>query len=355
MNGLDFKSIAPGVWAYANRFPRFSNENGVTLVSEINNSPLRRTRVCMHKNVSDRMQEMFIAFDGTTYVRPSFHKDKDESFHMIDGFAKYVFFDKTGEPISDVRLGPYESDLPFYCRIPANLSHSLIVYSKNALAHEVGEGPFEKSNTIFPDWSFDYTSDEDKANFRKKYSAIPLISQITRGNFERISETVYQAQAGVVSIYKADIQYLKSEVNKTKRNSVRLNVHQSVDAKLHEMFVVYKGSTYIRPIANVDRDKSLYILEGTADFIFFDDKGEILDVIELSDKVGKKNNFVRVPQNLYHTIIMRSEFMVVHEAMIGPFDTKDTDWVSWAPADDDHEGIIEYQDSLERQVQSFKA
>ena len=41
MNGLDFKSIAPGVWAYANRLPRFSNENGVTLVSEINNSPLQ--------------------------------------------------------------------------------------------------------------------------------------------------------------------------------------------------------------------------------------------------------------------------------------------------------------------------
>ena len=353
MNGLDVMPVASGVWVHAKRFPRFSSENGVTLIGEIENSPLKRTRVCMHKDVSDRMQEMFIAFDGASYVRPSFHKNKDESFHMIDGFGKYVFFDNTGEPISDVRLGPYESDLPFYCRIPANLSHALIVYSEKALAHEVGEGPFEESETIFPNWSPDYSSDEDIKNLRVKYSKLP-VNPITECSFERVNEEIYQVQPGVVSIRKADMEYLKSEVSQTAGQRIRLYVHQSEDANLHEMFVVCMGSTYVRPNAHIGKDESLHILEGAADIIFFDDKGEIFDVIELSDKLGHKNHFVRVPQEVYHSVAIRSEYLVMHQATSGPFDKKDINWASWAPTYDDHQGIIKYQNNLEKQVQSFK-
>ena len=45
----------------------------------------------------------------------------------------------------------------------------------------------------------------------------------------------------------------------------------------------------------------------------------------------------------------------MHQATSGPFDKKDINWASWAPTYDDHQGIIEYQNNLEKQVQSFKA
>lgn len=354
MKKINTALVAPGVWSIAERFPRFSWGDVQFFVEEINNSPAKRARVCMHSDVMDRMQEMFIAFDGSTYVRPSFHKDKDESFHMMDGLGKYVFFDNKGEVVGDVRLGPYESDLPFYCRIPGNISHSLVVFSEYAVAHEIGTGPFEKSNTIFPVWSQDYQLIEEQDSFRQKYSCYP-VSPISACRYDRIGEEVCRAKSGVISVSRMDVEYLKSEVYKTVRKRIRLCIHQGDDALLHEMFVVYTGMTYVRANLHVGKDESLHILEGEADFVFFDNEGDILDVVELGDKNTGKNVFVRVPVGVYHTIIMRSDYLVIHEATPGPFNRSDTLWAPWSPVDGDMNSVETYQKRLLERVSNFKS
>ena len=344
--------LSPGVWQNAEQFPRFSIEDEKVCIGEVNNSPTKRARVCMHPGTSDRQQEMFIAFDGATYVRPSYHENKDESFHMMEGFGKYIFFDDKGNLTGDVRLGPYESDLPFYCRIPGNLPHSLIVFSQYAMAHEIGTGPFEKANTHFPDWSPDYQTDAEKDAYRAKYSAEP-VSAITGCQYERMTEEMCRAKPGVVSVSRADLEYLKSEVHKTTRKRIRLCVHQSDDALLHEMFVVYTGMTYVRANLHVGKDESLHILEGEADFIFFDHDGNVLDVIPLGDKHSGKNVFVRVPQGVYHTIIMRSACLIIHEATPGPFNREETLWASWSPIDSDAQAVAAYQAELAQKLEAF--
>lgn len=353
MNEIMTTLISPGVWNIAERFPRFSWCNGQFLVHELTNSPVKRTRVCMHSELLDRMQEMFIAFDGSTYVRPSFHEDKDESFHMIEGFGKYVFFDCDGNVVNDIRLGPYESELPFFCRIPGNLPHSLVVFSDHVVAHEVGTGPFEKSSTKFPCWSPDYQTVEDQNLFRKKYSSYP-VSPLNGCQYDRITEEMCRAKPGVVSVSRSDIEYFKSEVSKTTRKRIRLCVHQSDDSLLHEMFVVYTDMTYVRANLHIGKDESLHILEGQADFVFFDDTGNIIDIIELGDKASGKNFYVRVPKNIYHTILMRSKYLIIHEATPGPFLRSETLWADWSPIDDDHIGVSKYLADLEERILSFK-
>lgn len=341
--------LSPGVWQSADRFPRFSETDVRFCLAEVAGSPTKRSRVCMHPEPADRMQEMFIAFDGKTYVRPSFHRDRDESFHMIDGFGKYVFFDDEGRVTGDVRLGPYESDLPFYCRIPGNLSHSLIVFSEHAVAHEIAIGPFDRANTCFPEWSPDYQLDAEKEAFRLKYASEP-VRPLLGCQYERLTEEMCRAKPGVVSVRRSDLEYLKSEVHRTTRKRIRLCVHQTDEAVLHEMFVVYTGMTYVRPNVHIGKDESLHILEGEADFVFFDDEGAVLDVIALGDQKSGKNFFVRVPQGIYHTIIMRSDYMIIHEATPGPFDRKDTLWAPWAPPDSDAEAVAGYQRDLEKAI-----
>lgn len=352
MKKIKMNMLSLGVWKNAEMFPRFSLSDVQFCVGEVKNSPTKRARVCMHPEQTDRMQEMFIAFDGDTYVRPSFHKDKDESFHMMEGLGKYIFFDNEGNKVGDVRLGPYESDLPFYCRIPGNLPHSLIVFSQYAVAHEVGIGPFEKSNTHFPTWSPDYQSDIDQDIFRRKYSVQP-VSAMKGCQYERLTEEMCRAKPGVVSVSRSDLEYLKAEVHKTTRKRIRLCIHQGDDALLHEMFVVYTGMTYVRPNLHVGKDESLHILEGEADFIFFDRSGNILDVIELGDKNSGKNVFVRVPQDVFHTIIMRSDCLIIHEATPGPFDRADTLWAPWAPLDSDATAVAKFQTELAEKLMTF--
>ena len=344
--------VAAGVWNCTEKFPRFSQDEIASCLEEIGNSPTQRARVCMHPKIEDRVQEMFIAFDGRSYVRPSFHLDKDESFHIIEGFGKYLFFDEQGCFTNDVRLGPYHSDLPFYCRIPGNHVHSLIVYSKHAVAHELMTGPFDKTSTRFPSWSLDFQSDIEKKNFRNHYALQP-VSPLTGCQFDRMTEEMCRARPGVVSLRRADLDFLKSEVYKTTRKRIRLCTHMNDDAKLHEMFVVYTDMTYVRPNLHIGKDESLHILEGEADFIFFDETGRVIEVVPLGEQASKKNFFVRVPQRMFHTIIMRSSHLVIHEATPGPFNRQDTVWAPWAPVDSDKVAVSQFQHALENQISRF--
>ncbi len=334
------------------RFPRFSQLEIDECVREIEQSPTLRARVCMHPNTEDRMQEMFIAFSGKTYVRPSFHT-KDESFHMLEGRGKYLFFDESGNVTRDVRLGTYNSELPFYCRIPTHQVHSLVLHSKHAMAHEVIAGPFERSNTLFPEWAIDYQHEEERAQFRKRFIDMP-VSAIPNCQYERITEEMCRAKPGIVTLRKADLNYLKSEVYSVPRKRIRLCIHPGDDAALHEMFVVYTGLTYVRPNLHRGKDESLHILEGDADFIFFDEDGNVLDVVPLGTQHSGKNFFVRVPQGVFHTIIMRSDYLVIHEATPGPFRKEETLWAPWAPLDSNPEEASQYLQRLESQICEFR-
>jgi cupin fold WbuC family metalloprotein len=117
--------------------------------------------------------------------------------------------------------------------------------------------------------------------------------------------------------------------------------------------VVYTGMTYVRANLHMGKDESLHILEGEADFIFFDNHGNIIDVIELGDKHSGKNFFIRVPQGVFHTIIMKSDYLIIHEATPGPFDSSETLWASWSPLDSDLPAVVLYRNDLNRKLEDF--
>jgi cupin fold WbuC family metalloprotein len=210
-------------------------------------------------------------------------------------------------------------------------------------------GPFDKANTIFPHWAPDYQTASEKELYRNRYALEP-VSPLTGCQYDRITEEMCRAKPGAVALKRSDLEYLKSEVYKTSRKRIRLCTHQNDNARLHEMFVIYTDSTYVRPNLHIGKDESLHILEGEADFIFFDDTGHVIEVVQLGDRFSNKNFFVRVPQGVYHTIIMRSPHMVIHEATPGPFNRQDTAWAPWAPVDSDLDAVVKFQRSLEDQL-----
>src|SRR6266571_5618438 len=149
------KKISNDVYVTEEAFPSVGTSEVEFLRGAISASALGRARLCMHKDPEDRMHEMFISFTGTNYVRPSKHLGKDESLHVIDGSAEYVFFDSSGRVTNVVPLGTYSSDRQFYCRIPAETEHALIIRSDNISVHESTVGPFNRADTVFSAWSPD--------------------------------------------------------------------------------------------------------------------------------------------------------------------------------------------------------
>jgi cupin fold WbuC family metalloprotein len=118
-------------------------------------SPKRRARINAHGDSEDPLHEMIIAIDGLSYVRPHKHPGKSEAFHVIEGDVDIVVFGEDGEIAQFIALGTRGAGRPFYYRIPNALFHTLIVRSDIAILHEITNGPFRPSATLFADFAPD--------------------------------------------------------------------------------------------------------------------------------------------------------------------------------------------------------
>ncbi len=130
------------------------------LKARLHRDRLDRLRICSHRTTEDKLHEMLMVFSADTYIRPALHVDKEESLFFIEGFGSYFFFDADGQVTDQVFLGPLGSGRSFYCRVPANTYHCLLVESDFILVKETTSGPFCRERTRFPAWAPD-GSDKD--------------------------------------------------------------------------------------------------------------------------------------------------------------------------------------------------
>ena len=170
-----------------------------------------------------------------------------------------------------------------------------------------------------------------------------------------INPEVYVAEDTVVRIGAPLLKTLEDRVHDTERKRVRVCAHKDVSDKLHEMFVVYVKETYVRPNKHLGKDESLHIIRGAADFIFFDEDGNMTDVVFLGEYGSDREFYCRVPQNVWHTLIIRSDEIVIHEATPGPFRREDTLFADWGPLEGDTEAVGAFIDTLESGIADFKA
>ena len=315
-------------------YPSIGKPDVEFLRAGVEKSSRGRVRLCTHKVNEDRQHEMFISFTGSNYVRPSWHVGKDESLHVLEGDADYIFFDQAGNVIDTVALGTYGSGRQFYCRIPAMAEHALVIRSSSIDIHETTVGPFKREDTVFSPWSAEDGDSEGVQKFLTQMLALPRKDRPLL-KMNRTGQEVFVADEHIVSIGKKEMDFLKETVHQTDRKRVRLCAHKDTENTLHEMFVVYMDMTYVKPNKHIGKDESLHILEGQADFIFFDEEGNITEIVPLGDYHSGRQFYIRVPAHIYHTIVMKSATLVIHEVTPGPFRREDTVWAPWAPQETD--------------------
>jgi cupin fold WbuC family metalloprotein len=133
-------------------------------------APLRRARLCLHQSHHDAVQEMVIAFCRDTYNRPHRHRDKSESFHVIEGQVAVVFFDDEGNVTHRIHLGPPTEGGPFLYRLCSNRWHAVIPLTDFVILHETTAGPFDPNHTEFAPWSPDGRKREEVLAFLSRLS-----------------------------------------------------------------------------------------------------------------------------------------------------------------------------------------
>lgn len=127
------------------------------LIEELKQSarqaPLKRARLCLHKDHEDQVQQMIIALCQDTDVRPHRHPNKSESFHVLEGEIRIRLFDDTGGMLRDIDLAGPGSGLPSIYRMNVPHWHTTIPLTDIVVVHEIVAGPFNEKSSEFPVWA----------------------------------------------------------------------------------------------------------------------------------------------------------------------------------------------------------
>ena len=164
---------------------------------------------------------------------------------------------------------------------------------------------------------------------------------------KQISPELFVADERIVKVDRAVIETLKAQAARNPRGRARLCAHKDVNDRLHEMLIVMARDIYIRPHKHLGKSEAFHVIEGAADIVFYDDSGAIEDVFTVD---ARGVFYFRNDEPRYHTQIIKSEFLVVHEITNGPFNSADTVFAPWAPEETDRAAVMAYWKKLKRDV-----
>ena len=161
---------------------------------------------------------------------------------------------------------------------------------------------------------------------------------------------VYHSKENFFSLSKEDISTLISLAKDTTRGRVRYCSHSSDQEVLHEMFIVHPKDAYIRPHKHLDKIESMLVIDGEVDYIIFDDNGKVDNIIKMGDFETKKPFYQTIRKDKFHTLKIKSEWLVFLEITQGPFNRKDTVFADWSPIEGEKEKVIEFMEKVKKSI-----
>lgn len=331
------------------------------LQREVAETARKRTRLCAHADPEESLHEMFVVYTDATYMRPNWHP-KDESLHILKGHADIVLFDDVGNVREVVQVnGDPSSGQPFYCRIPKETYHTVVMRSERLVIHEGLTGPFRVGGTtLFAPWAPEESDAAGIAVFSYRVES-EVKRQINRGcrdmlRMSRQSPEVFIAAEPVGKFGAMELEFMRDALPNAPRRRVRVCMHQDPEERFHEMFIMFPKGSYLAPSKHLGKDESVDVIEGQADVVLFDEQGAITDVISCGDRSTGLPFYFRTPHERWHAWIVRSETFVVHEVTEGPFRREDTILAPWSPPDiNDSVAVPIYQKQLQAQAARFIA
>lgn len=155
----------------------------------------------------------------------------------------------------------------------------------------------------------------------------------------------------IASIGSEEIEFLRREVAGNAKGRVRINLHPENADTLHEMFIAIRPDSYIRPHKHPNKSEAFHIVYGEVDIVVFEDDGSIREIVALAAGGGEKAFYYRMSQPYFHTLLIKSDILVVHEITNGPFVKDGTLFGSFAPDEDANpHAISAWQDGLADRV-----
>jgi len=169
-----------------------------------------------------------------------------------------------------------------------------------------------------------------------------------------IGEGIYQSDQDIVKLSLDEINFIKEMARDNPRKRARICAHQSGDDTLHEMMIAICLDSYIHPHRHLGKSESFHIIEGKVDVVVLADNGKIMEIVELGDQSTGMNFYYRLSNANYHTLLIHSDMLVVHEVTNGPFLKEQTELAPFAPTEEDSIGVLKYIENLKNESCGYK-
>jgi cupin fold WbuC family metalloprotein len=179
-----------------------------------------------------------------------------------------------------------------------------------------------------------------------------MITDMTRTWIVQNEEVLY-APPGFSALEPTDIAELKRRAAATARQRCRICLHPSANATLHDMVIVQGRGIYARPHRHLARPETIIVLEGEGTFVRFSDDGIPTAAVPLSagGRAGTAQ-VLRVPTGEYHGLTVESEWLVICESTLGPFNPVANEFAPWAPSQENAGAVRDYLDDLKLRIAS---
>ena len=169
-------------------------------------------------------------------------------------------------------------------------------------------------------------------------------------NLVKVNDEVFYANDSIITFGVTEINFLKDTAKITPSQRSRICTHSSPDNLIHEMFIGLTARSYIRPHKHLTKTESFYVMEGEVDIVMLDDLGDIVAVTELAEPGSAKSTYFKMTEHLFHTLILHSEFLILHEVTNGPFIPNEAILAPFAPPEgidsDGDKYLAELKDKL---------
>jgi cupin fold WbuC family metalloprotein len=173
-------------------------------------------------------------------------------------------------------------------------------------------------------------------------------------NLQKKSDEVFVSLDAIVKWGDEEIAFIKRTALASPRKRARICAHKSNDDALHEMIIAIAASSYIHPHRHIDKAESFHVIEGEVDVVVFDEAGAVVDLIELGSPGSGRRFYYRLSHSAFHTLLIRSDYLVVHEVTNGPFARERTVLAPFAPPEEQQQAARDYMQHVARQAAEFK-
>ena len=129
-----------------------------------------------------------------------------------------------------------------------------------------------------------------------------------------------------------DLSMLKKRAEDSPDRRARICLHGTPEQTVHVMLIAYCKDSYVHPHRHpIGKSESYQMIEGELDVLFFDDRGNIIQRIEMGTPEKGQTFIYHLSARIWHRPVPKTEVVLVCETFTGPFiKERDVEYAKWA-------------------------